>query len=116
MLLQQKLQRVLTAAERPEPFFDNWFEQVTIVPTGMIGIEALVRQQLRLAHVLHEAFPLMIQDREYDPTVAGPKQTAGGGARTMTPGRTRVVIAVGEQILHQEDVMNMEDAFVQRHV
>ena len=94
MTVEQELEHILAAAQRPEPFFDNRLEQVAILPTSGIVIETLIVQQLRLAHILNDALPLLIQHREDNPAIARLKQTARSGARPMASGRTGVVIAV----------------------
>src|SRR5215472_7278617 len=96
MPVEQELEHILAAAKRLKPFFDNRFEQVPVVPTGGIVVEALVGHQFGFADILSKPLPLVVQHREDNPAIAGLKQTAGRGARTMAAGGAGVVIAVGE--------------------
>src|SRR5262249_43720566 len=78
--------------------------------------EALVCKQFRLAYIPGEALPLMVQDRENDPSLAGLEEPARCGSGAMTSGRSRVVVAEGEKILHKKYIMDVEDTFVERDV
>src|SRR5215472_12395333 len=58
----------------------------------------------------------MVQHREDDPALAGLEQPAWRGSGPMASGRSRVVVAEGEKVLHKKYVMDVEDTFVESYV